>query len=71
VNKAGDMEDNMMALLLKITKIFLESWIVPYGISRVPPLFLKHWDNYVTIEDIDFSKWAFWVQVHGLHFEMM
>jgi hypothetical protein len=35
------------------------------------PLFLKRWNNDASIEDIDFSKGAFWVQVHGPHLDMM
>jgi hypothetical protein len=35
------------------------------------PLFLQRWENDDTFEDLDFSKGAFWIQVHGLPLEWM
>jgi hypothetical protein len=35
------------------------------------PLFLQRWENDDTFEDLDFSKGAFWIHVHGLPLEWM
>ncbi|GLT64073.1 hypothetical protein SLA2020_365870 [Shorea laevis] len=42
----------------------------PWNIKGAP-LFLKYWATDATIEDFDFSKGEYWVQVHGLPLDMM
>ena len=42
----------------------------PWNING-SPLFLKRWENDETFDDIDFSKAAIWLQVHGLPLEKM
>ncbi|GLT64124.1 hypothetical protein SLA2020_366350 [Shorea laevis] len=66
-----DREDNLMIFTFEdledLTKVLDNS---PWNIKG-SPLFLQKWNLEDAIEDIDFSKGAFWVQVHGLPLDMM
>jgi hypothetical protein len=42
----------------------------PWNI-RGHPLVLKHWEAGMTLNELDFSKGDYWVQVHDLPLELM
>jgi hypothetical protein len=66
-----DKDDNKMVFTFKeqedLSRVLDSS---PWNING-SPLFLKRWENDETFDDIDFSKAAIWVQVHGLPLEKM
>jgi len=64
-------EDNKMVFTFEVmqnlSRVLDNS---PWNINGTP-IFLKYWDSTSTFEDLDFSTFAFWVQVHGLPLDMM
>jgi hypothetical protein len=68
---AEDKGENMMVFTFEslndLNKVLDYS---PWNIKG-SPLFLKRWSEEDAIEDLDFTKAAFWVQVHNLPLELM
>jgi hypothetical protein len=66
-----DREDNLMVFSFEVLED-LERVLdnSPWNIKG-SPLFLKRWSKSEAIEDLDFTKAAFWVQVHNLPLDLM
>lgn len=66
-----ERDDNLMDFTFEVLEDFkrvLDN--SPLNIKG-SPLFLKSWFNVEAIEDLDFTKAAYWVQVHNLPMDLM
>jgi hypothetical protein len=66
-----DREDNLMVFSFEVLED-LERVLdnSPWNVKS-SPLFLKMWSKSEAIEDLDFTKAAFWFQVHNLPLDLM
>jgi hypothetical protein len=65
-----DCEDDLMVFTFENVEDLMRVLENSPGNIKGSPLFLKRWSLSNSINDIDFSIGAFWVQVHDLPLEM-
>jgi hypothetical protein len=66
-----DKEDNKMVFTFEVKDDLLRVLNNSHWNINGTPLFLKPWENDETFEEVDFTKAAIWVQVHGLPLDRM